>query len=104
MHGRKPTIRMRFSEGSGLIRSGRTLMARSLRICSSFVAAFVLLGFTTCALAQTSTVAPRTRIVSPIVDSDAVTFAGNVHRLARPEFDRGVLSDETRLERMVLLL
>jgi Pro-kumamolisin, activation domain len=79
-------------------------MARSLRICSSFVAAFVLLGFTACALAQTSTVAPHNRIVSQIVDSDVVTLTGNVHRLARPEFDRGVLSDETRLERMVLLL
>ena len=79
-------------------------MARSLRICSSFVAAFVLLSFTACALAQTSTIAPHNRIVSPIVDSDVVTLAGNVHRLARPEFDRGVLSDETRLERMVLLL
>jgi pseudomonalisin len=79
-------------------------MARSLKTRSSFVAALVLLGFTACALAQTSTVAPRNRIVSPIVDSDVVTLMGNVHRLATPEFDRGVLSDETRLERMVLLL
>ena len=79
-------------------------MARSLRIRSSFVAAFGLLGFTACALAQSSTIAPRNRIVSPIVDSDVVTLTGNVHRLATPEFDRGVLPEETRLERMVLLL
>jgi pseudomonalisin len=79
-------------------------MTHSLRIRSSFVAAVALLVFSVCALAQTSTVAPRNRIVSPIVDSDAVTLAGNIHPLAKPEFDRGVLSDETRLDRMVLLL
>jgi pseudomonalisin len=79
-------------------------MARSLRFRSFFVAALVLLGSTACAFAQTPAVAPHNRIVSPIVDSDVVTLAGNVHRLASPEFDRGVLSDETRLERMVLLL
>ena len=79
-------------------------MARSLRIHSSFVAAFALLALTSYGFAQNLTVAPRNRIVSPIVDSDAVTLAGNMHPLARPEFDRGILPDETRLERMVLLL
>lgn len=43
------------------------------------------------------------QIISPIVASDLVTLAGNVHRLATPEFDRGILSGETRLERMALL-
>jgi pseudomonalisin len=79
-------------------------MARVLKIRSPFVAVAALGLFTSCAFAQTSNVAPRNRIVSPIVDSDMVTLAGNVHPLARPEFDRGLLSDETRLERMVLLL
>jgi hypothetical protein len=78
-------------------------VARSPRIRSSLIAAFILLGFTVCALAQASIVAPRNRIVSPILDSDLVTLAGNVHRLATSEFNRSILSGETRLERMALL-
>ena len=65
-------------------------MARFFKICSPFVAVAALGLFTPCAFAQTFNVGPRNRIVSPIVDSDVVTLAGNVHPLARPEFDRGV--------------
>ena len=79
-------------------------MPRCRRIRSPFVTTLVLLAFTTCGLAQRSTAAPRNRIVSPIDDSDVVTLAGNTHPLAQPEFDRGAISSETRLERMVLLL
>jgi pseudomonalisin len=82
----------------------RKTMPRRLRIRKSFVTTLVLLAFTAFGLAQSSTVAPRNRIVSPIVDSDVVTLTGNTHPLARPEFDRGAISYETRLERMVLLL
>ena len=62
------------------------------------------LGFIRDAAAQEPAIAPRNRIVRPIVESDVVTLAGNLHPMARPEFDRGPLSDETRLNRMVLLL
>ena len=79
-------------------------MARSLKIRSSLLAVAVFAALTPCVFAQNSTVAPRNRIVRPVVESDVVTLAGNVHPLARPEFDRGMLSDETRLDRMVLLL
>jgi pseudomonalisin len=79
-------------------------MRRSLRIRFTLAAVFVLSCFPSCGLAQTSTIAPRNRIVSPIVDSDAITLAGNVHPLARPEFDRGLLAEETRLDRIMLLL
>jgi pseudomonalisin len=54
--------------------------------------------------AQSFNALPRNRVVGPIVDSDAVTVTGNVHPLARAEFDRGLVSDDTRLDRMVLLL
>ena len=44
------------------------------------------------------------RISNRINESEVVTLSGNTHPLARPEFDEGVVSAETRLERMVLLL
>jgi pseudomonalisin len=37
-------------------------------------------------------------------ETQAVTLAGNVHPLARAAFDRGAVSADTRLERMVLVL
>ncbi|MGC1463244.1 MAG: S53 family peptidase [Terracidiphilus sp.] len=36
--------------------------------------------------------------------TQAVTLSGNVHPLARPEFDQGQVSAETRMDRMILLL
>lgn len=37
-------------------------------------------------------------------ETQAVTLTGNVHPLARPEFDLGQVSAETRMDRMLLLL
>jgi pseudomonalisin len=48
--------------------------------------------------------APVNRIVRPIDEAQVVTLLGNVHPLARAEFDQGVVRAETRLERMVLEL
>jgi pseudomonalisin len=55
------------------------------------------------------TAAPRcapaqTQIPARIDEARTVTLAGNVHPLARPEFLLGAAAEETRLERMVLLL
>lgn len=44
------------------------------------------------------------RIVAPIDEAQVVTLRGNVHPLARGEFDRGVVPAEMRLERLVLQL
>jgi subtilase family serine protease len=44
------------------------------------------------------------RIIVPIDEARAVTLAGNVHPLARGEFDDGAVSAETALDRMVLEL
>jgi subtilase family serine protease len=52
------------------------------------------------ALAQT----PPRRVVHIIDETQAVTLQGNVHPLARAEFDRGPVSAEMRLERMILVL
>jgi uncharacterized membrane protein len=44
------------------------------------------------------------RITGPIDEAQAVTLYGNVHPLARAEFDAGAVSAETPLQRMVLEL
>lgn len=44
------------------------------------------------------------RAALPVDESRSVTLAGNVYPLARPEFDRGVVNDATRLNRMMLEL
>jgi len=46
----------------------------------------------------------RNRISGPILDSDVVTLIGNTPPMARAEFDLGEVPDQSRLERMVLLL
>jgi len=43
------------------------------------------------------------RIVSAIDDNKLVTLVGNVHPLARPEFDRGPVADGQALHRMLLV-
>src|SRR5271157_717934 len=63
-------------------------------------------GWAVIAFSQTGVnerVSPN-RIVMPIQEAQVVTLAGNVHRLARGEFDVGVVSAETPLNRMVLEL
>jgi Pro-kumamolisin, activation domain/Bacterial Ig-like domain (group 3) len=44
------------------------------------------------------------RITEAIDDRRLMTLTGNVHPLARPEFDRGVVADAQPLHRMLLLL
>ncbi len=62
--------------------------------------AFALAATASCAHAQSLVIHGLNRID----ETQAVTLEGNVHPLARAEFDQGVLNSETRLERMVLLL
>ncbi len=52
--------------------------------------------------AQVNTAAPR--ITQAISDSNRVALRGNVHPLARPQFDRGVAPASLPMERMMLLL
>jgi subtilase family serine protease len=80
-----------------------TLAPRSLPR-TLVVASAAFLALAALAFAQTPGVIPHNRIVGPVDESDVVTLAGNVHPLARPELDRGAIADETRLERMVILL
>src|SRR5271157_179132 len=54
------------------------------------------------AWAQTATVPAR--VVEAVDDARTVTLQGNVHPLARPEFDQGPVSDAQPATRMLLLL
>src|SRR5580692_6965158 len=47
---------------------------------------------------------PANRVKRPIDDQQVVTLTGNVHPLARGEFDLGPVASETALDRMVLEL
>ena len=47
---------------------------------------------------------PVNRILGPIREAEVVTLEGNVHPLAREEFDRGLVSPETEIGRIVLEL
>ncbi|HUH63946.1 MAG TPA: choice-of-anchor D domain-containing protein [Terracidiphilus sp.] len=47
---------------------------------------------------------PGSRIVEPIDESRLVTLHGNVHPLARPQYDRGMVDSQLMLERMQLVL
>ncbi|HYT21838.1 MAG TPA: Ig-like domain repeat protein [Candidatus Polarisedimenticolia bacterium] len=46
----------------------------------------------------------QARITQAIDETQLVRLRGNVHPLARPEFDRGPVSDATPMDRMLLLL
>ncbi len=48
--------------------------------------------------------AVRARVTSPVDMKNLVTLRGNVHPLARAEFDRGVAPDDLSMERMLLVL
>src|SRR5205807_8099173 len=54
------------------------------------------------ALSQASAVPAR--ITQAIDETQLVRLKGNVHPLARPEFDQGAVPDSTQMNRMLLLL
>jgi subtilase family serine protease len=53
-------------------------------------------------LAQANAVHPL--VTQPVDLHDLVTLHGNIHPLARPEFDQGVAPDDLPMERMLLVL
>jgi len=44
------------------------------------------------------------RVVEAVDETQTVQLKGNVHPLARPEFDQGAVSDATPMNRMMLVL
>src|ERR1019366_5375632 len=74
--------------------------ARSLIISSSLLFVFLILSLD--APAQTHTA--RARVTEPVDMQNLVTLRGNVHPLARPNYDMGVAPDDLPMERMLLVL
>ena len=69
----------------------------------------VVLGVLSLALIATPAVQAQThpvpaRITAPVDDTRTVQLKGNVHPLARPEFDRGAVADSQPMTRMLLTL
>jgi pseudomonalisin len=76
------------------------MMVSCVRIRSLFLAVVCLAVLDLSALAQRT----ENRIVGRVDEGQVVTLSGNVHPLARGEFDLGAVAGETVLERMVLEL
>lgn len=77
-----------------------TSAAASLTVLGFAIFAAMLSGSS----AQAQTISPQPRIVSAPQTDKLVTLRGNVHPLARPQNDRGVLPDQQPVTRMHLLL
>jgi len=79
---------------------------------SLFLLTLILALTAFCAAAQSKpdnvsaaqTAAVPARITQAIDETQLVRLHGNVHPLARPEFDQGIVSDATPMNRMLLLL
>ena len=71
----------------------------------SAVLASLCSGIAGTAFAQ-SAAAPRipARVTQIVDEGNLTTLRGNVHRLARPEFDRGAVADSQPANRMIILL
>jgi pseudomonalisin len=71
-----------------------------IKFCSSLFAFLVIGGWGASALSQ----APTNRVAARIDDAQVTTLQGNVHPMARGDFDQGLVNAETPLEHMVLQL
>jgi pseudomonalisin len=75
-------------------------MPKQVTICSFVVSFLLVSGLSTSVLAQT----PANRVTAAIDENKVTTFLGNVHPMARAEFDRGAVSAEMPLEHLVFQL
>ena len=81
-------------------------MPSSVRVRVTLLQVILFFRWAVAALSQTGANARAIpdRIIEPIQEANVVTLAGNVHSLARSEFDAGAVNAETQLDRMVLQL
>jgi pseudomonalisin len=75
-------------------------MPKQVKSCSSLFVFLLICGWGTCALAQ----APTNRVAARIDEAQVTTLQGNVHPMARGDFDQGLVNAETPLDHMVLQL
>ncbi len=74
---------------------------RSLGISTVLLTVSLVL-FSLTSVAQTSAV--RARVTQAVDMQNLITLRGNVHPLARPEFDQGAAPDDLPMERILLVL
>ncbi len=65
---------------------------------------FLLLSILACPGAQTVLGQASPRLLEPVDNANRITLKGNVHPMARPEFDRGVAPPDLPMNRMLLVL
>ncbi len=65
---------------------------------------FIVFAFLLVSSAATFAQAPEVRITQPIDEASLTTLKGNVHAMARSEFDRGVAPASLPMNRMTLVL
>jgi pseudomonalisin len=75
-------------------------MTKQAETCSTVVTLLLISGCFAAALAQ----APTNRVTAQIDESRVTTLLGNVHPMARAEFDRGAVNAETPLPHMMFQL
>jgi subtilase family serine protease len=75
-------------------------MSKQVKLCSFLFVFLPICGWGTSVLAQT----PTNRVSARIDDAQVTTLQGNVHPMARGDFDQGQVSAETPMEHMVLQL
>src|SRR3984957_14985705 len=75
-------------------------MSTQPRICASLFSLLLISGGCGTALAQT----PASREDARIDEARITTLAGNVHPMARAEFDQGTVNEGTSLQHMVFQL
>jgi pseudomonalisin len=76
-------------------------MPKQVKTCFSLFALLLISGWnTSAALAQ----APANRVTGRIDETQVTTLLGNVHPMARGDFDQGAVNADTPLEQMMLQL
>lgn len=93
----------------GRIMKTNSLIVRSLTLSIAVAILFPAARASAQAASQSAAAASQApfvpaRITQAIDETQLVRLKGNVHPLARPEFDRGIVPDGTPMNRMLLLL
>lgn len=78
-------------------------MNRGLHLWRAMLCGVFILGSSTALRAQKSSVVPS-RVVETVDDTQTVTLTGNVHPLAKAQFDQGAVPDSQPMTRMLLML
>jgi hypothetical protein len=82
---------------------GRTMKIKNVKLLSSLLLLTCVL-FLPCSPAKAQTSSAAARITQAVDENNLAVLKGNVHPLARAEFDQGAVSDGQPLHRMLLLL